>query len=274
MITSRNNPLVIQARKLLHKKERLQAGQFYVEGIRQTVQALETPQQVQHVLICPETLTSQTALQKVDAARQMGIDIVEFSEPVFRSFSIRDNPQGMAAICRQQTTAISDVNIKSGIPWIALDSVQDPGNLGTILRTLDSAGGGGVFILDDSTDPWDPACVRASLGAVFTLKLVISSIEDFSNWKLKSGIFVAGASGEATQDYHTANYPDRILLLMGSEKQGLDDQLSELCDVKVSIPMRGRCDSLNLAVATGIILYEIIDHWRDQRLAPKNEGRI
>ena len=142
------------------------------------------------------------------------------------------------------------------------DSIQDPGNLGTILRTLDAVGGSGLILLDHSTDPYDATALRASMGAVFSQQLVRASFSDFARWKQAGNFQLVGTSGSAREDYHEFSYPDPMVLLMGSERLGLQEEHLKLCDGLVAIPMVGRSDSLNLSVATGVVLYEIFNQRR------------
>ena len=160
-----------------------------------------------------------------------------------------------------------DFPLRSGVSsstWVALDSVADPGNLGTIMRTHDAVGGEGIILLDQSTDPYDPSAARASMGALFTQSLVKASFAQFREWKQQVGVPVIGTSDAAAVDYTAYRYPARMVLLMGSERQGLQDHHLALCDEVVSIPMAGRSDSLNLAVATAVVLYEIFNQRRGQ----------
>jgi TrmH family RNA methyltransferase len=143
--------------------------------------------------------------------------------------------------------------------YIALDAVQDPGNLGTILRTSDAVGGKGVILLDHSTDPFDLATVRGSMGAIFSQQLVKATLAEFGEWKKRCKCKVIGTSGAATHTYHQYPFSMPMVLLMGSERQGLTEAHVALCDDVVKIPMVGRSDSLNLAIATAVVLYEIFN---------------
>ena len=160
---------------------------------------------------------------------------------------------------RQNWLPLERVTPQPGETWVALDAVADPGNLGTILRVNDAVGGRGVILLDHSTDPYDPGAVRASMGSLFSQVLVRAVFEEFAAWKLRIGVPLIGTSGAADQDYHASVYPEKMVLLMGSERQGLQEHHLALCDALVSIPMRSRAaDSLNLAVATAVVLYEVL----------------
>jgi TrmH family RNA methyltransferase len=144
-----------------------------------------------------------------------------------------------------------------------LDEIADPGNLGTIIRTADACGVTSIILLDNCTDPYDPSSIRASMGALFNMALIKCSLDEFVLWKNSTGIQVYGAAGGTDSDYHFTRYIHPMVLLMGSERHGLSDRHLEICDQLVSIPMVGKSDSLNLAMAAGIILYEILNHQRE-----------
>jgi len=165
-------------------------------------------------------------------------------------------------VLRQQWETLADVTLRRAPGWVALDAVADPGNLGTIVRTADAVGAEGLILLGESTDLYDPAALRASMGAIFAQRLVRSDVASFVAWKQEQGVFVVGTSDSATTDYHRFSYPQPLVLLMGSERHGLTPQLQASCDVVVSIPMHGRSDSLNLAVATAVMLYELLNQRR------------
>ncbi len=264
MITSTSNPAIKQIRRLAERKERQQTGLFYIEGLRIVGEAVERDWKIVHLIASPELLSSLFGRQLVENFRSAGGSVLEVSADVFRSLSAKDGPQGIGAVVEQRWTQIEEVALKEKQLWVALDSIQDPGNLGAILRTLDAVGGRGVILLDHSTDPYDPAAVRGSMGAVFSLDIVKTSFPRFAEWKRVQRIPLIGTSDKAASDYHTADYPDLFILLMGSERQGLQERHLMLCDQVVRIPMLGRSDSLNLAVATAVILYEVYNHWRDQ----------
>jgi TrmH family RNA methyltransferase len=160
---------------------------------------------------------------------------------------------------------LDELDPDPGDLMIALDSVADPGNLGTIMRTLDGVGGKGLILLDQSTDPYDPAAMRASMGTLFSLHFVKTDLEQFSTWKHEKEIKVVGTSDKARVDYYGYPYPDPMVLLMGSERQGLTDSHYAICDEVVAIPMAGSADSLNLAVATALVMYEIFNHRRKMK---------
>jgi RNA methyltransferase, TrmH family len=260
-ITSLANPRIKRIRKLSDRKERKREGVFLAEGLRIVIEAIQLNQPIETLIVSPELLRSETGMEYLQEFSSSHPDrVLEVSADVFRSFSGKDGPQGIAAVIAPQELSLDQVHPSGRERWVALDEIADPGNLGTILRTADAAGAQGIILLDECTDPYDPAALRASMGAVFSLGIVKASFTEFKDWVEKTQVHVVGTSDKAKQDYHTAEYPTPLVLLMGSERQGLDPQHFELCEQVVSIPMNGRSDSLNLAVATGIMLYEIYNH--------------
>lgn len=283
LITSPNNPQVKQIRALRQRKEREQRGCYFVEGIRIVAEAVELAAAIELLIVAPDLLTSAFAGALVETGRAQGVDVLDVSAEVFRSLSTKDGPQGLGAVLRQRWERIEEVTLpplngtsspstpalQPGGLWVALDEIADPGNLGAILRTCDATGAAGVLLLGNTTDPYDPAALRASMGAIIAQRLVRASFAEFSDWKRRQGIAVVGTSGGAPLDYQAYTYPMPAVLLMGSERQGLDAAQRAVCDAVVGIPMAGRSDSLNLAVATAVVLYEIFNQRRRQEIGDR-----
>lgn len=263
MITSLSNERIKVIRKLQDRKGRQESGLFYIEGLRIVAEAVEQHASIDTLIVAPELLKSAFAQQLVSEQRAAGVSVLEVGADVFHRMSAKEGPQGLAAVVGQRWLRLEAIDPQAGDTWVGLVSVADPGNLGTILRTLDAVGGQGVILLDQSTDPYDPGAVRGSMGALFTQKLVRATFAEFADWKRQRDIRVVGTSDKAPTDYHVYRYPARLVLLMGSERQGLQDEQIALCDEMVSIPMLGKSDSLNLAVATGVVLYEILNQKRE-----------
>lgn len=263
MITSGANPTVKQIRALRQRKEREATGLCFVEGIRQVAEALQSGAEVVQLVVAPELLSSDFGRGIVAERVAAGAAVVELSREVFAGLSQKDGPQGLAAVVRQRWSALADVRLVASPGWVALVEPADPGNLGTIARTADATGVSGLILIGPSADPYDPAALRASMGAAFALPLVRCSWDEFAAWKLRAGAHLVGTSDRAPADFQAAAYPQPLVLLMGSERQGLNPAQLALCEQVVSIPMRGRADSLNLAVATGVVLYELV-----RRLTP------
>jgi TrmH family RNA methyltransferase len=165
-------------------------------------------------------------------------------------------------VVRQQCLPICDVQPARDSFWLAVESMESPGNLGTIIRTAEATGITGIFVIRPSVDPFDPGAVRASMGSLFSQKLVLCSAREFADWAKSFGVAVVGSSPGALLDYRALRCRWPAVLLIGSEKLGMSDQLMEVCDFMVRIPMLGRGDSINVAVAAGVLLYEMFNQRR------------
>lgn len=263
IITSTSNPIIKKIKALRQRKAREETRKFYIEGLRIVIQAIQENKKFDSLIWSPELLTSEIGRKVVLEQLEQKKTILEVSANVFMSLSDKDGPQGIAAIVNQEYKDLDTIKVDKKSVFIALDAVQDPGNLGTILRTADATACSGIVLLENSTDVYDPGTVRASMGAIFTQNVVRTNLNEFKVWKTQNKIPIYGTSGEAVLDYHEIQYSQPMVLLMGSERQGLRPELMELCDNLVKIPMLGKCDSLNLAIATGVMLYEIINQQRD-----------
>jgi TrmH family RNA methyltransferase len=260
-ISSLSNPRIKAIRALAERKVREVTGQFFVEGVRMVADALHCGASVETLVVAPELLVDQAGRALVASYRRNGVPSLEVSAEVYRAitskFTLKYGPQGVGAVIQQQWSPLSHVRPERGLCALALDAVEDPGNLGTILRTADAVGVGSIILLGHTTDPYNPMAVRASLGTIFLSNLVRTSFADFSLWIRQQRCLLVGTSGQAQLDYRDADYQSPLVVLMGSERSGLSAEQQALCDATVRIPMVGRSDSLNLAVATGVILYHV-----------------
>ena len=184
--------------------------------------------------------------------------VLEVSEKVLTAITRRDNPQMVVGVFAQRYMPLKDVRPAGNDVWVALDRVRDPGNLGTVIRTADAVGAKGIILVGETTDPFSIETVRATMGSVFAVPVVKSSPEAFLAWRRTFPGLVVGTHLKGAVDYRSIDYSSKpVLLLMGNEQQGLPDGLAESCDRLLRIPQAGRADSLNLAVATGVMLFEI-----------------
>lgn len=267
MITSTANEQIKAIRKLRERKYRQETGIFYIEGIRIVREAMMHPKRIQTLIVAPDLLQSVSAEEALVEIRALDVPILEVNQLVFETFGLKENPQGLAAVVKQSWAKLSSVNpAKMGL-WVGLDSIADPGNLGTIMRTMDAVGAKGIFLIDDCTDPYDPSAIRASMGAVFSVDFIKVTSQEIANWKRANKVTVFGTSDRAKVDYQEVAYPNNMILMMGSERQGLQQELMRCCDEMVAIPMTGKNDSLNLAVATAVTLYEIYNQQRKNEAA-------
>ena len=259
-LTSRNNPRIKQVRLLRQRKQRQQTGLFVVEGIRPVGEALQSGTPVEYIVYDPERLSSDFACQLIRDQLQRGLPCLAVDRDLFASLAEKDNPQGILAVANQPRTGLAQLN-PTNCPWgVALISPQDPGNIGTILRTIDAVGASALFLLDESADPYQNEAVRASMGALFWHPLVQASFVEFAAWTGLHGYHVYGTSAHGSVDYHAvSSYFHPLILLLGSERQGLNAEQAALCQQLIKLPMRGRVTSLNLAVAAGVMLYSMLE---------------
>ncbi|HWE64483.1 MAG TPA: RNA methyltransferase [Chloroflexota bacterium] len=267
-IGSRYNPSIKRIRRLRDREERDRSGEYYIEGLRFVLQALHHSAEIELLVVCPTLIVHGAARQVMRRLARMGVPILQVTPEVLHHLSLLDEPQGIGAVVRQRWTHLERAYPANALCWIALDSVRSPGNLGTILRTADAVGGAGLIVLGDAIDPHDPTTVRASMGAMFAQRLVRTALPAFIHWKRHHCCQLVGTSPGARLDYHATHYRQPTILLMGDERSGLSAELQALCDLMVRIPMVGRSDSLNLAIATSVLLYELFNQQRERRGGP------
>jgi TrmH family RNA methyltransferase len=258
-VTSKSNPRLKEVRALKQRKARAETGLFVVEGIRHVAEALEADAPVEYLVACPDLLTSPFATNLLNEQRTHGRTIITTTPPVFATLSERENPTGLLAVVRQQRRALDEFS-PANLAWgVAVVAPQDPGNLGAIVRTVDAVGAGGVLLLDSGVDPYHPSAVRASLGSLFWVPIAAAAFTDFARWSQQHHYHVYGSSARGTVD-HTAvsAYQSPAILLLGSEREGLTPPQLVACEVVLRLPMRGRATSLNLAVAAGVLLYDML----------------
>ncbi|OQM76151.1 TrmH family RNA methyltransferase [Manganibacter manganicus] len=257
-VTSLSNPLVKDIKALALKKFRDQQHAFMAEGLKLVIDALDLGWQIKTLIFAKAGIGNQ-AVEKV-AARTVasGGDVLEVSEKVLSAITRRDNPQMVVGVFSQQFMALKDIRPKAGDVWVVLDRVRDPGNLGTIMRTVDAVGAKGIILIGDTTDPFAVETVRATMGSVFAVPVTKATSEQFLAWRKGFSGLVVGTHLKGTVDYRSVDFSGKpVVLMMGNEQQGLPDTLAESCDRLLRIPQAGRADSLNLAIATGVMLYEI-----------------
>jgi RNA methyltransferase, TrmH family len=261
MITSLSNPLIKQVRALRQKKARLESGLFLVEGIHHVGEALEAGWDVEAVLYASDVLTSAFAH---DMITRLTYTPQLVTPQVMESLADKDNPQGILAMVRQRRTQLKDLSTPPGTAAgaikraVALVSPQDPGNVGTILRTMDAVGADALFQLDGGVDLYHPTVVRSSMGTLFWKPVVQTSFTNFVQWARSGNYQLFGTSAHGDVGYHTLVPQVPWVLVLGNEQKGLTPEQTNACDVTVSLPMMGRVSSLNLSVAAGVLLYQFV----------------
>ncbi|WLR96766.1 TrmH family RNA methyltransferase [Shinella sumterensis] len=260
-VTSLSNPIVKDIKALSDKKHRDETKSFMAEGLKLVIDALELGFEIRTLVYAKNVKDKPQVVQCATKTVARGGLVLEVSEKVLSSITRRDNPQMVVGIFTQRWTNLRDVRPGNGETYVALDRVRDPGNLGTIIRTADAAGASGVILVGESTDPFSMETVRATMGSVFAVPLVRASVADFLAWKKGSGVRVVATHLAGAVDYRTIDYKTKpVVLLMGNEQSGLPDTLASEADALARIPQAGLADSLNLAIATGVMLFEARRH--------------
>lgn len=257
VISSAANPLVKRVRLLADSKSRRREGAFVVDGIQPVWQAVEAGADIERLIVAPDLLASPGAVRMVREQEARGTPVTRVTGELFTRMSEREGPSGLAAIVRGRLAGLDSLAVGAGSFFVALHDVGNPGNLGTILRTADAVGAAGVLVLGRTTDPFAPASVKASMGALFHVPIGQGTVEEFFDWTAGHAVTVVTTSARAEDDLWSAPCPLPLALLLGSEGDGLPDDVFARGDVRVRIPMVGAAESLNLAVAAGVLLYEL-----------------
>ena len=254
-VTSLSNPAVKAVRALHLRKHRDETEQFVAEGLKIITEAVELGH-APHVLMYGDEAMGHPLLQKAIAAtRTQGGEVIAVSQDILAKVSRRDNPQAVVGVFGQTFLPLTSLDPATAQAFVALHRVRDPGNLGTIVRTADAAGCGAVILVGECCDPYSVEAVRATMGSIFAVPIIRTGEAAFAAWRLGWPGSVVGTLLTATVEHSQATYVKPTLILMGNEQQGLSPDMAALCDVNVKIPMRGRADSLNLSVATGVMIY-------------------
>lgn len=260
-VTSVSNPMVKDIRALAMKKHREDARAFLAEGLKLVIDALDLGWTIRTLVFGKAALGNALVERTAARAVAAGAMVIEASAKVLEAITRRDNPQMVVAVFEQRWAKIRDFTPRGEAFYVALDRVRDPGNLGTIIRTADAAGASGVILIGETTDPFAIETVRATMGSIFAVPIAHASEEEFVAYAHAFPGVVAGTHLKGAVDYRSVDWTGRpVLLVMGNEQQGLTDRLAGACPVLVRIPQAGRADSLNLAVATGIMIYEARRH--------------
>ncbi|CAN7146710.1 TrmH family RNA methyltransferase [Rhizobium leguminosarum] len=260
-VTSLANPIIKDIKALTNKKSREESGTFLAEGLKLVIDAIELGWAIRTLVYAKAAKGKPLVEQMAARTVASGGLVLEVSEKVIASITRRDNPQMVVGIFEQRWTPLKGIRPKEGQTWVALDRVRDPGNLGTIIRTADAAGASGIILLGETTDPFSLETVRATMGSVFAVPVARATPEEFIAWRKSAGVSVVATHLAGAVDYRTIDYRKKpIVLLMGNEQSGLPEQLAREADALARIPQQGRADSLNLAVATAVMLFEARRH--------------
>ena len=261
-VTAFSNTTVKRLRSLRDKKARREEGLFLAEGLRIIAEARDSGRLPEIIAFSAQGAEHPLAAEIIVAAEAAGGEAIETTPEILSKMSGKDNPQMLLGAYKQPATSLEAIDRSAAPLWIVGQALRDPGNLGTILRTGDAVGAGGLILVDDSADPFSVEAVRASMGAVFTQAIATARWDEFIAWLRSAPGQLVGTSLKATADYLDAEYHAPCFLLIGNEQQGLPAEYEAACDLLVKIPMAGRADSLNAAVAAAVMAFQVRASWR------------
>jgi TrmH family RNA methyltransferase len=269
-ITSLQNPRVKQLVKLRDRRPRDEAGVFLIEGYRQIRRALEKQIPLRELYFAPDWFLGENEPALIEQARTAGAQLFELTKEAFAKVAYRERPDGLLAVAPQWRRSLADLNV-AGLaeagreaaaakpPFLlVVEAIEKPGNLGTILRSADAAGCDAVIVCDPVTDIFNPNVVRASTGVLFSVPLVVDESARVQSWLREKGIRIVATTPAAEQRYTDTDLRGPLAIVMGSEQYGLSEFWLKTCDQPVRIPMAGQADSLNVAMATIITLFEAV----------------
>ncbi len=273
LITSRANPYVKAIRRLTTRRHRARTRLFLVEGVRLVREALDAGAEVTTLVVAPALLSGDGARLARRVRSRSDAATLEVTPQVLSSIFPDHGEQGIAAVVRQRWHGLDSFVVTGSSCFVAVKQIRQPWSIGNIVRTCDAVAGDGVILVGHSTDPYHPAAVRASLGAVFSQPLARATLGKLADWKERTGCTVIGASPGGAEDYWEIDYRGPVALFVGSERMGLSSEEAALCDTMVRIPMAGRCESHHVAVAAGLILYEVFRQRRAGTTLPASPDR-
>ena len=257
-ITGFSNPTVKYLRSLREKKHRKREGKFLAEGLRLLTDALESGR-VPEMLVMSTARDEHPLLATLErAVDDAGGEIVECTPDILSKITGKENAQAVTGVFAEFDTSLAALDRGTAKIWLVAQALRDPGNLGTMLRTGDAVGAGGVILIDDCADPFSVEAVRASMGAIFTQQVAQARWEDFIEWLRAGEGQLVAASLRDSQPYRGAPYAAPCFLMVGNESRGLPEDYEMACDLRLTMPMRGRADSLNAAIAGAVLAYEAL----------------
>ncbi len=257
-ISGFSNPTVKYLRSLRDKKHRKRSGQFLVEGLR-LLEDARSSGRLPQTLVMAEGRDSHDLLARLEAdVIAAGGEVITTTPDILSKITGKDNAQSVTGVFDEWDTSLTALDRSAAPIWLVAQALRDPGNLGTMLRTGDAVGAGGLILIDDCADPFSAEAVRASMGAVFTVPLAQARWDEFLPWLRGGAGQLVAASLRDAVPYRGTDYAAPCFILVGNESQGLPGDYEAACDLRVTMPMRGRADSLNAAVAAAVLAYEVL----------------
>lgn len=258
VISSLQNPRVKLAVRLRDRRDRDREQLFIIEGYRELRRAADNGYPVQELFICPDMYLGENEPALIEALRQRGTRILQTSPAVFARMAYRERPEGLLGIAPMQHRTLGDLTLGAKSLLLVAVAIEKPGNLGTILRSADATGVSALILCDQCTDLFNPNVVRASTGTLFTLPIAETTTAELLPWLAQRGIRTLAATPHTDSLYTDVDMTGPVAVVVGCEMVGLSDDWLARADLKVRIPMLGKADSLNVATATTILLYEAV----------------
>lgn len=257
-ITSTANPKIKRAVKLKHRKTREETGLTVIDGFREVSRAREAGIVFEELYVCPGLLEKFGGKPAVDTVASWGIETCEVSVPVFKKICFGERKEGIVAVARAKEFLLDAAVLPKNPVVVVLDNVEKPGNLGAILRSCDGAGVNAVIVAGTGADILNPNVIRASTGTVFSMNVMQAPALQVRDFLKDNQIAIIAAVPKGQQAYFLADLRGPVAFILGAEDTGLSDFWIESADVRISIPMRGRADSLNVSHAAAVLVYETL----------------
>ncbi len=258
LLSSLKNPRVKEVVRLRKRSERDKSQLMLIEGRRELEEALKNGVKLKTLYVCKSLFNGRGQKDILSSARQQGVEIIFVNEPVACKMAYRDKPEGLLAVAMQPVKRLEDISLGRSPLIVILEGIEKPGNLGAVLRVADGAGVKGILLCDCATDIYNPNTIRASLGTFFSMPFTQVSSSEALRWCKQNGLYTVAAAPGADIAYTQADFSGPCAVVIGSEDRGLSRFWLDKADIKVSIPMQGRADSLNAAVSTAVLLYEAV----------------
>jgi TrmH family RNA methyltransferase len=256
LLTSLKNPKVKYIYKLRNRRFRDKERKTLLEGFRELSRSFDYGMKLLEVYYCPSMFLGENEFPLIENLKEVGVEAFEVTEPILEKLSYRDRPEGLIAVAEIKSHLLSDIPVKKDGLYLLAESIEKPGNLGSIMRSADAAAVTGVILCDKCTDIYNPNVIRASTGALFTVPLAEATTEEVDEWLKTNDIKVLAATPHTNNIHTDVDMTEAVAIAVGTEQTGLTDFWMERAELKVKIPMLGKIDSLNVATATTILLYE------------------
>jgi TrmH family RNA methyltransferase len=257
-ISSLTNPRIKNTVRMRQRSHRDESGLMLIEGFREINRALDNQHPISEIFYCEELFQGENNQTLLNRSTDQGASLISCTKPVFKKISYRDRPDGLLAIAPQVKLSLSDIKLTENPFLVVAEAIEKPGNLGTILRSSDAAGVDAVIVCDRCTDINNPNVVRASVGTIFSVPVVETTSKEVIDWLKANRIQAVATTPHTDNLYSNVDLTNGIAVVVGTEQYGLSDTWLNAAEIKVRIPMLGQADSLNVASATTILLYEVV----------------